>query len=242
MPELATLRLFALATLMILLVPGPTVLYVVTCSLKRGWRTGLVSVLGVEAGGLFHVVSATLGLSALLVSSDALLSVVKGLGAVYLVSLGVRTLLDTSSGSSGSQPGAAAPPTLGQVFWRGALIDALNPKTALFFLAFLPQFVRPGDGPVAAQTLVLGVVFLGLAALNDGAYALLAGRLGRVLGGDPVFARRWRHAAGGLYLALGVGAAAGLPGGGAAHSLPTVLQAPPLTEVPEPLNAQGESP
>ena len=212
MPDLATLGLFALATLAILLVPGPTVLYVVTCSLKRGWRTGLVSVLGVETGSLFHVLCATLGLSALLVSSATLFGVVKGLGAAYLIYLGVRTLLERGSGSSGSQHGAAPSPTWRQVFWQGALIDALNPKTALFFLAFLPQFVRPGHGAVAVQTLVLGLIFLGLAALNDGAYALLADRLGRVLGGDPAFARRWRHAASVMYLALGAGAAVGMLG------------------------------
>lgn len=209
MPDLTTLCLFAVATLAILLVPGPTVLFVVTCSLRRGWRAGLVSVLGVEAGGLVHVLSATLGLSALVVSSAALFGVVRGLGAAYLIYLGVRTLLDRSSGP---QHGAATPHALRQVFWQGALIDALNPKTALFFLAFLPQFVRPGNGAVAAQTLVLGLTFLVLAVLNDGAYALLSSRLGRTLSGDEKFARRWRHAASGTYIVLGVGAALGLPG------------------------------
>ena len=208
MPDLATLGLFAVGALAILLMPGPAVLYIVTCSLQRGWRAGLVSALGVEVGGLFHVLAATLGLSALLISSAVLLSLVKGLGAAYLIYLGGHTLLD---GSEHPQH-HSGPNTLRQVFWQGALIDALNPKTALFFLAFLPQFVRPENGPVAMQTLVLGLVFLALAVINDGAYALLASRLRRSLSGNPVFARRWRYAASGIYLALGAGAAVELLG------------------------------
>lgn len=219
MPEPATLGLFAVATLAILLIPGPTVLYVVSCSLKRGRRAGLVSVLGVETGSLMHVLAATLGLSALLVSSAALFGVVQGLGAAYLIYLGICTLLDRP-GSSGD--GTAATYTLRQIFWRGALIDALNPKTALFFLAFLPQFVRPEHGAVAGQTLVLGLTFLALAVVNDGLYALLASRLGRALSGNVMFARRWRHAASGIYLVLGLGAALGTQGVWTAHSLPTL--------------------
>ena len=206
MPDLATFGLFALAALALLLIPGPSVLYIVTRSLQQGRRAGLVSALGVQAGGLVHVLAATLGLSALLLSSALLFGIVKYLGAAYLVYLGVRTLLARTPPLNLV---SFTPQPLRQVFWQGALVNALNPKTALFFLAFLPQFVRPGHGAAALQTLTLGVSFLLLAILSDGLYALMAGSLRPYLSGNRIFARRQKYATGSIYIALGAGAALG---------------------------------
>lgn len=205
MPDAATLALFAAAALALLVVPGPSVLFIVARSLHQGRRAGLVSALGVEAGGLVHVLAATVGVSALVLSSALLFSLVKWAGAAYLVYLGVRTLLARSQA-----PTEVAPPRearLARIFWQGALVNALNPKTALFFLAFLPQFVDPARGSVALQTFTLGLFFLALATLTDGAYALLAGTVGRRLRGNALFARRQKYLTGGVYIALGVGTA-----------------------------------
>ena len=152
------------------------------------------------------MLAATVGLSALLLSSALLFSAVKYLGAAYLLYLGVRTLL---ARTPDPQLVVFAPQPLKQVFWQGALVNALNPKTALFFLAFLPQFIRPGHGAVALQTLILGSSFLLLAIFSDGAYALLAGSLRPYLSGSRLFARRQKYATGGIYIALGAVAALG---------------------------------
>lgn len=204
MPELSTLALFVAAALALLLVPGPSVLYIVARSVHQGRRAGLVSALGVELGGLVHVLAATLGLSALVLSSALLFSVLKSLGAAYLVYLGMRTLLSRDEAHDLKAPEAQR---LSRVFWQGALVNALNPKTALFFLAFLPQFVNPAHGSVAVQTFSLGVLFLLLATLSDSLYALLAGSLSTRWRGNRRFARRQKYLTGGLYLALGVGTA-----------------------------------
>lgn len=204
MPDPSTLALFVVAALALLVVPGPSVLYIVARSLHQGRRAGLVSALGVQTGGLVHVLAAAVGLSALVLSSALLFSAVKYLGAAYLVFLGVRTLLAPVEVHEVQRP---APRCLGQVFWQGALVNALNPKTALFFLAFLPQFIRPERGPVALQTLTLGALFLLLATLSDGTYALLAGTVGKRLQGNRVFARRQKYVTGGVYIALGIGTA-----------------------------------
>ncbi|PNY80940.1 LysE family translocator [Deinococcus koreensis] len=204
MPDLSTLLTFSAAALALLLVPGPSVLYIVARSLQGGRRSGLVSALGVQTGGLVHVLAATVGVSALVMSSALLFTALKVVGAGYLIYLGVRTLLGRDG--SAELPTPPAQP-LGRVFLQGALVNALNPKTALFFLAFLPQFVNPARGPVAPQTLALGALFLALATLSDGTYALLAGSVGRRLQGNRVFARRQKYVTGGVYIALGVGTA-----------------------------------
>ncbi|MVN89232.1 LysE family translocator [Deinococcus sp. HMF7620] len=204
MPDLPTLLAFTAASLALLLVPGPSVLFIVARSLHQGRRAGLVSALGVQVGGLVHVLAATLGVSALVLSSALLFSVLKWVGAIYLVVLGLRTWLARDPapvdwGASPAQP-------LRRMFTQGAVVNLLNPKTALFFLAFLPQFVRPDQGPVWAQTLLLGGLFLVLATLSDSAYALLAGSVGRRLQG--ALATRWqRYLTGGVFIALGLGTA-----------------------------------
>lgn len=206
MPDLSSLLLFAAAALALLLVPGPAVLYIVARSAHQGRRAGLVSVLGVQTGGLVHVLAATVGLSALVMSSALLFSALKYLGAAYLIYIGIRTLLarDEEHGTDLPMPN---PQSMSQLFWQGALINALNPKTALFFLAFLPQFVHPERGPVALQTLTFGLLFLCLAVCSDGMYALLGGSIGTRLRSNKVAAKRQKYVTGGIYIALGVGTA-----------------------------------
>ncbi|ANE42701.1 LysE family translocator [Deinococcus puniceus] len=206
MPDLSSLALFAVAALALLIIPGPAVLYIVARSAHQGRRAGFLSVLGVQTGGLVHVLAATVGLSAIVLSSAVLFSALKYLGAAYLIYIGIRTLLARDEVSDTDLP-LPKIQSMSQLFWQGALINALNPKTALFFLAFLPQFVQPERGPVALQTLTFGLLFICLAVCSDGLYALLGGSLGSRLRGNPVFARRQKYVTGGIYIALGVGTA-----------------------------------
>jgi threonine/homoserine/homoserine lactone efflux protein len=210
MPTPATLALFAGACMALLVVPGPSVLYIVTRSIGQGRRAGLVSVLGVEAGALVHVAAAALGLSALLASSLVAFNLVRYLGAAYLVWLGVRALLGRD-GHDGREPERPGGVPLGRLFGQGLVVNVLNPKTTLFFLAFLPQFVDPGAGPATPQVLVLGMVWVLLALLSDGCYALLAGALGGRLRRSVAAGRRVGRLAGGVY--IGLGAVAALSGG-----------------------------
>jgi threonine/homoserine/homoserine lactone efflux protein len=198
-PEPDTLLVFAAASVVLAVVPGPAVIYIVTRSVRHGRAAGLVSTLGVEAGNLVHVAAAAVGLSALLASSATAFNVVRYAGAAYLVYLGVRALLGRE-GEDGRER-----PVVGRrrLFWEGAVVSALNPKTALFFLAFLPQFVDPAQGAVAFQALVLGSCFVALATVSDSAYALLAGTAGARLREGRLLAKL----SGGVYLGLGAFAA-----------------------------------
>lgn len=205
MPEPSTLALFLTAALALFIVPGPSVLYIVTRSIHQGRTAGLVSVLGIHLGSLVHVAAAAFGLSALLVSSAFAYNAVKYLGAAYLIGLGLRTLREKSE-----SPEVQIRPNGGlrRAFWQGALVNVLNPKTALFFLAFLPQFVDVKRGPVTLQVLVLGVLFILAGIMSDGTYALVAARAGRWLRASNRFARRQRLFSGSIYLGLGVAALA----------------------------------
>jgi threonine/homoserine/homoserine lactone efflux protein len=206
MPNLATLPVFLVAALVLLLTPGPAVLYIVARSLDQGRLAGLVSVLSVEVGNFFHVLAATLGLSALLVSSALAFSVVKYLGAAYLIYLGVRRLLAREAAATEVR---VQRQSLRRIFGQGVLVAALNPKTALFFLAFLPQFVEPARGAVAVQFLVLGCIFVLMAVVTDSLYALLAGTAGQWLKGGrgARTLRAERYVVGSVYIGLGVSAA-----------------------------------
>jgi threonine/homoserine/homoserine lactone efflux protein len=200
-PDSTALWLFCLAALALLAIPGPAVLYIVFQSAERGRRVGLASVAGVHLGTLGHVAAATVGLSALIVASATAFSVVKYAGAAYLVYLGIRKLLERPSPT----PVATAGGPLRRAFVRGAVVNLLNPKTALFFLAFLPQFVDRNRGGVWSQVLVLGFVFIGLGLVSDSLYALAAGTVGGLL-------RRRRDALryGSGIVFIGLGAAAAL--------------------------------
>jgi threonine/homoserine/homoserine lactone efflux protein len=209
MPDASTYGLFVVAALALLLVPGPAVVYVVARSVEGGRPAGLVSVLGVEMGTLVHVAFAAAGLSAILASSATAFSVVKWLGVAYLIWLGLQRLLARDEG--GDAPPDVRPEPLARVFGQSVLVQVLNPKVALFFLAFLPQFVDPSRGAAWTQILVLGGTLAALGLLTDGLYALLGGTAGDWLNrknASASFRRVQRFFSGGVYLALGAVAAA----------------------------------
>jgi threonine/homoserine/homoserine lactone efflux protein len=204
MPSSSTLALFMVAALALLLIPGPSVLYIVARGISQGRKAAFVSALGVQVGSLVHIGAAVLGLSALVLSSAVAFSVVKYLGAAYLVYLGVRTLLTRDAPAPGKLPAAKSPR---RIFAQGVVVNALNPKTAIFFLAFFPQFVDPDRGAVATQVLVLGCLFVALAVCTDGMYALAAGTIGGWLRGNQRMLQAQRFFAGTVYIGLGVATA-----------------------------------
>ncbi len=201
---LATIVPFVLASVVILVIPGPAVLYIVARSVEQGRSAGLVSACGVGVGNLVHVTAATLGLSALLVSSALAFTVVKYLGAAYLIFLGIRTLF---ARAEHEQVVAREPQTLARVFAQGVLVNVFNPKVALFFFAFLPQFVDLARGSIAAQTLGLGCLYTLIAIGSDSLWALLAGTAAAWLRGNARFLRTRRFVTGTVYLGLGVATA-----------------------------------
>jgi threonine/homoserine/homoserine lactone efflux protein len=210
-PDGSTLLLFVGTSLALLAVPGPAVLYVVTRSLDQGHRAGIVSVLGVETGTFVYALAAAAGLTGLIAASEIGFTIVKYAGAAYLIYLGVRKLLERED-----EPQEASSSAHSRLFFRGVLVQLLNPKIAIFFLAFLPQFVD-SSGPVAVQILVLGTIFTLLAALSDSAYVLLAGAVGGWLRTGRRARRRLARLSGGVYIGLGVSAALS----GTSHARPS---------------------
>ena len=199
MPDAHTLILFGLASLALLVVPGPAVFYIITRSITEGRRAGAVSMLGIETGGLAHIAAAAVGVSAILAASAAAFTAIKYLGAAYLIYLGVRKLL----GSAETVDEALASTSTARLFRQGVIIQVLNPKTAMFFLAFLPQFIDPARGSVALQIIVLGLYFTVLALLSDGLYVLAAGSAGNWLATRTSLRRCLARLSGGVYIALG---------------------------------------
>ena len=188
------------ASLALLLTPGPAVLYIVARSVEQGRTGGLVSVAGVGLGNLAHVVAAAIGVSAIIAASALAFSVLKYLGAAYLIWLGIKTLR-----------APVAPPTLvvegkplGRLFTEGAVVAALNPKTALFFLAFLPQFISPAAGGVWLQILILGGSFVALGLATDGLYAVTAGSLRHLFRNSLRVLKAQKLVSGTIYIGLGV--------------------------------------
>ena len=204
MPSSSTLALFAVAAVTLLVIPGPAVLYIVTRSVDQGRAAGLASVCGVHVGTLVHVAAAALGLSALLVSSATAYHAVRWLGAAYLIWLGIRRLLAHDEPSGPVKDRHASRRGLGRIFAQGVVVNVLNPKTALFFLAFLPQFVDVSRGSVPFQVLVFGVAFVLLGLVSDGAYALLASTGAGWLRRRPRVARTSRLVSGGVLISLGL--------------------------------------
>ncbi|CAN5370749.1 LysE family translocator [soil metagenome] len=199
-PDPASLWLFCLAALALLAIPGPAVLYIVAQSAEQGPRVGLASVAGVHLGTLVHVAAAAVGLSALILASEVAFNVVKYAGAAYLVALGIRKLLERDRDATVERRREP----LRQAFWRGAVVNVLNPKTALFFLAFLPQFVNAGRGGVWSQVIVFGLVFVGLGSITDSLYALAAGTVARALRRKR---KLLRYGSGTVFIGLGAVAA-----------------------------------
>ncbi len=203
----AHLPVFLIAALILLLTPGPAVLYIIARSLDQGRLAGFVSVLSIETGNFVHVLAATLGLSVLLASSPLAFDIVKYLGAAYLIYLGIRRLLTRESAV---QAEAAQSRNLWKIYRQGVTVAVLNPKTALFFVAFLPQFVDASKGAVPLQLLTLGCLFVLMAICTDSAYSLLASSAGKWLSGMPAFPRFERYVAGGIYIGLGILAVIGV--------------------------------
>ena len=202
MPSPPHLALFALAAVIMNAAPGPSNLYVLSRSLAQGRSAGLVSAVGLALGNLFHVALAVMGLAALLRYAPGLYDAVRLIGASYLVYLGLRMVRERPAETATVPPGRP----LGRVLLDAALVEMLNPKTALFFLAFLPQFVEPARGPAALQFLLLGLIVTATALPCDMLVALAGAGLQRAVKG--VGSRLWpRRLAGSTLIGLGIYAA-----------------------------------
>jgi threonine/homoserine/homoserine lactone efflux protein len=201
MIEFSKLYFFLGASLALLLVPGPAVLYITARSANQGRLAGLVSVFAIETANFLQAVAATLGLSAILLSSALAFDVVKYLGAAYLIYLGIRKLFVREEESWDEE---VQRESLSRIYWQGLVINLLNPKTALFYFAFLPQFVNPAKGNVTGQTLFLSALFVGMAIVTDSLYALLASSLAERLRGSRHFQKGQRYFAGFVYVGLGI--------------------------------------
>lgn len=207
MPDWSTLILFAGAASILVFTPGPNTLYIIARSIQQGRTAGIVSSLGVETGTLVHLTAAALGISALLVSSAMAFNVVKYAGAAYLIYLGIKTLLTRE------KPAAAETTedrSLRRTFSQAVLVNVLNPKSAIFFFAFLPQFIDAERGAAATQILFFGAIVVVLGFTSGSLYSLLAGSIGNVLRGNLKFLRAQRYFAGSVY--IGLGAATALTG------------------------------
>lgn len=209
MPDSTRLLLFLTAALLLAVAPGPGMLYVLARSLAGGKRDGVLSALGTFLGGMMHVLAAALGVSVILARSALAFSMVKYLGAAYLCFLGVRMIIDarketeeteaSSANSSSAPKGNAARNPL----WQGVATEALNPKTALFFLSFIPQFVNRGAGHAFFQFVILGTTSVILNTSADMIVILLAEPLGKKLRSSTVFRRRQRTLTGAIMIGLG---------------------------------------
>ncbi len=204
-PSAAHIGAFAAAGFVLLLVPGPAVLYIVGRSVEQGRLAGVVSVLGITAGTLVHVAAAVVGLSALITSSVLAFSIVKYAGAAYLIYIGVRRLL--SRGDPPVEILDLPRRSLWRLYSDGFIVNLLNPKTALFFLAFLPQWIDAAKGGVPSQIAFLGLLFAGMGLMSDGTYALLAGTAGGWMRRRRGFLKAERYVTGGVFIGLGVTAA-----------------------------------
>jgi threonine/homoserine/homoserine lactone efflux protein len=205
LPSSNDLLLFITAALVLLLIPGPAVLYVVARSVDQGRRAGLASSSGIATGTLVHVLAATLGLSALLLSSAVAYSLVKYAGAAYLFYLGVKKFRERPSANDEVKHVPALP--LRRVYAQGVLVNVLNPKTAIFFFAFLPQFVNPARGHVSLQFFALGILFTLMGLTSDSMWALTAGSAAGWLRNNRTFTRNERYISGTVYLGLGMATA-----------------------------------
>lgn len=201
LPDGTTLLIFLGASLVLLVTPGPAVFYIVARSIDQGRVAGVVSTLGVAAGSCVHIAAAALGISALLASSALAFNVIKLIGAGYLIYLGLRKFLLPDPVETQV---AVEHKRLREIFVQGVIVNVFNPKTALFFLAFLPQFVDLAKGQVALQMILLGVIFALLGILSDGAYAVAAGSFGQWLKSHAGILRAQRYFAGSVFITLGL--------------------------------------
>jgi len=204
MPSSSAYAVFLATAIVLLLVPGPAVLYVVTRSIEMGRGGGLASVAGITTGTFVHVTLATAGISSLILASRVAFDAVKYVGAAYLLLLGLRRLL----GRGLEEPDAqAAPRTRRRAYTQGVVVNLTNPKTIVFIFAFIPQFVDVSQGHVGVQIFVLGLTFATLGLMSDSLYALAAGTVADRLRGSAGIARFERWFGGSILIGLGVAAA-----------------------------------
>lgn len=200
-PDASTLAVFLAASLALYVSPGPDMLYIASRSVSGGKRAGLISALGTCSGLFVHTLGAALGLSALLVAWPLAFQVVKWLGVAYLAYLGVRVLIDRQ-GPGLPAPGATASPGWWRIYRQGAFVNLMNPKIALFFLAFLPQFADTGAASFTAQMLFFGCLFTVGGLLWTFFLAVLFGSIGDWLGRCPAAWKWQRRFTGSVLLAL----------------------------------------
>jgi threonine/homoserine/homoserine lactone efflux protein len=213
MPELSQFALFLAAATLLAITPGPGIFYVAARTLAAGRAEGIASSLGTGLGGLVHVLAGAAGISALLMASATAFIVLKWIGAAYLILLGVRTIrqaraslaapvesLQSESFQVGEMKNGAQ-----RAFREGIAVEALNPKTAIFFLAFIPQFITPEAGVPGLQFIMLGLISVSLNTLADLIVALGADRIRRVAIGQAQRMSQLQQASGGAMIALGAG-------------------------------------
>ncbi|MEY3054054.1 MAG: hypothetical protein RL550_577 [Actinomycetota bacterium] len=200
MPDLSSVITFAIASLALLVIPGPAVIYVLNRSVSDGREVGFAAVAGLELGNFVHVIAASVGLSAVLATSATAFNAVKWLGVGYLVFVGIRTLATVPNTIAGAMPSMSRP----RAFRQGVVVNTLNPKVALFFLSYLPQFIDPDNGAAWSQSLVLGSIFVAIGCLTDGTYAFTASALRQVLVSGRALPFVQRYVAGTVFVALGV--------------------------------------
>jgi len=205
LPPPTSIGVFVVAALALLLIPGPAVLYIVSRSLEQGRLAGLVSNLGIHVGTMVHVIAASLGLSALLMTSALAFAAVKYLGAAYLIWLGLRRILGPDAAPQ--QTRSAGRRGHLRLVRDGFIVNLFNPKTALFFLAFLPQFADVSRGHVAMQIAFLGLVFVALGLVTDSCYAMVAGTAGDWIKRNRGPLRFERYITGAVMIGLGLTAA-----------------------------------
>ena len=208
MPDITQFSLYIAAALLLAVTPGPGIFYVAARSLAGGRAEGIASSFGTALGGLVHVVAGALGVSAIVLASAELFMVLKLLGAAYLVWLGLRTIMDARR-STGPDMGGVSAPAMGtrRAFREGVVVEALNPKTAAFFLAFIPQFLDPSAGAVALPFILLGCISVALNTLADIVVAIGASRLREGAAARPGLIKRLREISGASMIALGAGLA-----------------------------------
>lgn len=201
MIDLATLVTYVAIVLGFVFIPGPATLLTVARACSSGTKVGIATGAGIAAGDVIHTFMAIIGISAVIAASALLFSIIKYIGAAYLVYLGIRAVVEKTPGDLITR---ATPIMAGKAFRQAVLTEILNPKTALFFLAFLPQFVRPEHGLVMLQLTILGLVFVFLGLLSTVVFAVGAGRLGNFLRRNPTVLRWQGKVVGCIYFALGI--------------------------------------
>ncbi|MEO9967907.1 MAG: LysE family translocator [Reichenbachiella sp.] len=201
LPSPENILLFITAATILIIVPGPAVLYIMMKSMEQGAKAGIASVLGVGIGAMVHVLAAAIGVSALLVASATAFAVLKYVGALYLIYLGVKKIIDKAPAIKEEKVNRQA---LTSIFYEGIIVNTLSPKSAIFFFAFLPQFINPERGGTTSQILFLGLLFLIIALISDMCYVMLSGKLVKKFRSSTVYPDIQKYVSGGIHIALGL--------------------------------------